>query len=153
MIDMEIERMIVEKMLSGGQTLAVAESCTGGWISKLLTDIPGVSVCFLGGIVSYTDAVKNQLLGVSEDVLNQFSAVSEETARQMAIGVREKLGSTFSLATTGYAGPEGDPVGLVYIAVCNKEMCDVRKFIFSGDRTQIRSQACDAALHMLYEIL
>lgn len=116
-------RKITERAMTvlseGGKTLATAESCTGGLIGKLITDLPGVSAVYLGGAVSYANSAKRTLLGVSPDTLRRVGAVSEETAREMAAGIRERLGADVGISTTGIAGPGGGtpdkPVGLVYV--------------------------------------
>ena len=142
------------KMLRAqGATLAIAESCTGGLLCKLFTDLPGCSDVFLGGVVSYANEVKAGVLGVSEDCLLLHGAVSEETARCMAKGVRLALGSAVGIATTGIAGPGGGsekkPVGLVFIAVADGQRCVVERNIFAGTREDVRESAAKRA----YEIL
>ena len=134
-------------------TLSTAESCTGGWLGKLLTDIPGSSAHYLGGVISYTNQVKRELLGVSAEALDTCGAVSDAVARQMAEGVRQRIGADFGVGITGLAGPNGDgsdnPVGLVYIAVSAAEKTLCNRYVFDGDRETVRRSACDAALKML----
>ena len=139
------------------RTLAVAESCTGGSIAAALTSVPGSSKSFTGGIVSYDNSVKSDLLGVDPDELARSGAVSEETARQMATGVREKLETSIGLAITGIAGPSGGthekPVGLVWLAISEPSGLRTRRLQLSGDREGIQSRATTAALGFLWETL
>ena len=134
-------------------TLATAESCTGGLIGHRLTDISGSSDYFVGGVVAYSNQVKEKLLGVSADTLTQYGAVSELTALEMARGVRRLLDSDIAVAVTGIAGPGGGspekPVGLVYIALSagDQEVC--RRFVFDHDRAGNKSASAAAALKLL----
>ncbi len=138
-----------------GKTLATAESCTGGGIGAALTAIPGSSAVYKGGVISYTNQVKNQLLGVSMELLEKHGAVSAPVAESMASGVRNALGSDVAVSVTGLAGPGGDefgnPVGTVYIGYADAERCVAKHFLFPGDRDQVRSQAGEAALQMILE--
>ncbi|MBX2811532.1 MAG: competence/damage-inducible protein A [Myxococcales bacterium] len=126
--DQTLPGLIVPMLSKQGQTVGVAESCTGGWVAKMLTDISGSSAVFLGGVVAYADEVKQQLLGVSQTLLAERGAVSEEVARQMAEGVRVRLSTTWGLSTTGIAGPKGGtddkPVGTVWIAIAGPSGTD-----------------------------
>lgn len=137
-----------------GATLAVAESCTGGLIGHLLTEVPGASRSFVCDTVVYANAAKTALLGVPERTLNRFGAVSAQTARAMACGVRERGAASFGLATTGIAGPDGGtaakPVGTVYIAVATSEGCFVRRHGL-GDigRSAFKRAVADLALAAL----
>lgn len=144
---------IVEKLNRANMTIAVAESCTGGMIASTLVDVPGVSSCFQEGYVTYSNQAKEKNLGVSHDTLAMYGAVSQETAAEMSSGVRKKADATFGLATTGIAGPDGGtedkPVGLVYISCAGPNKTCTEKHIFSGDRTQVRKQATEAAFHLL----
>jgi len=134
-------RILREKKL----TLATAESCTGGLVGNLITDVPGSSDYYLGGVVAYHNDVKMKLLGVSEATLRKFGAVSELTARQMAEGVRKLIGADVGLSTTGIAGPTGGtpekPVGLVYMAVAMEGKTRVIKRIFRGNRLEVKKQS------------
>jgi len=137
-------------------TIATAESCSGGLIAHTLTNISGSSVYFDRGIVSYSNKAKIDLLGIKEDILEEFGAVSEQVAEAMAEGVRIKSNVDIGIATTGIAGPTGGtpekPVGLVYIAVSLADKAIVRKYQFSGDRLQNKESTCNAALQMLLDI-
>ena len=116
-----LEQVVVQQMTARGLTLATAESCTGGLMGKRITDVPGASACYLGGVVAYQNAVKENLLGVRHETLITKGAVSEETACQMAQGVRKALGADIGISTTGVAGPGGGtpekPVGLIYVGI------------------------------------
>jgi nicotinamide-nucleotide amidase len=140
-----------------GWTLATAESCTGGLIAAQLTEVPGSSAAFRGGVVAYSNALKESLLGVPAGVLARSGAVSEETARAMAAGARERLGSDASLAVTGIAGPSGGtkakPVGLVYIAASVPGRTEVVRRVFPGDRGQVRRRTATHALGLLRRLL
>ncbi len=120
-----LEQVVVQEMTARGLTLATAESCTGGLMGKRITDVPGASACYLGGVVSYQNEVKENLLGVSHETLLSKGAVSEETACQMAEGVRKALGADIGISTTGVAGPGGGtaekPVGLIYVGISTKD--------------------------------
>jgi len=136
-----------------GHTLVTAESCTGGGIGAALTDVPGSSAVYKGGIISYTNQVKVAQLGVDADALERHGAVSEEIARQMALGARERLHADYAVSVTGLAGPDGDvygnPVGTVFIGFASDCKCIVRKYHFSGDRKEIRNQSICAALELI----
>ena len=138
-----------------GKTLATAESLTGGGIGEAITAVPGASAVYLGGVISYTNGVKNGLLGVPETVLEQFGAVSEQTARAMAIGVRGLLRADVSVSVTGLAGPGGDeygnPVGTVFIGYADTHTALVRHCRFSGTREKIREQTIETALRLVLE--
>ena len=149
---MDKERLIA-LLRDKNATLAVAESCTGGLIAKTLTDVPGASAVFLGGVVSYTNEVKMRVLGVSADTIDSFGVVSAEVACEMADGVRSLLKSDFSLSVTGYAGPGGDQVGLVFIGISYGDTVRSEKCIFEGSRDDIRRSACEHALRMLIEVV
>jgi PncC family amidohydrolase len=139
-----------------GMTLATAESCTGGWLGKLLTDVPGSSAHYLGGVISYDNSVKELLLGVPHEILLTVGAVSEETAVAMAKGVRNLLHADLAVAVTGIAGPNADgtnkPVGLVYVAVVSESQTVVSENHFSGDREAVRGQAAVEALKLILEL-
>lgn len=140
-----------------GLWLGVAESCTGGLLSSWITDIPGSSGYFKGGIVSYTEYVKKEILGVSSDTLKRYSAESGQTACEMAEGVRRRLDADIGLSITGIAGPAGGtaekPVGTVFIGWAFNGKVDVKEYRFSGTRTQVKEDASMAALELLEAIL
>lgn len=140
-----------------GWRLAIAESCTGGLLAKFVTDIPGASACFAGGIVTYANAWKETLLGVNPATLAQHGAVSEPCVREMVTGLRRRFGVEAAIATTGIAGPAGGtpekPIGLVYFAAAVNDRIEVRQIEFPGDREQIRHRAAVAALCLLRQCL
>lgn len=142
-------------LISKGKTVSLAESITGGLIAKTFTDIPGSSKWFLSGIVSYNDEVKNRFLGVDRKVLKEHSAVSKECAEQMAIGAIRLFESSYSVAVTGYAGPEGEKVGEVYIATASNNDINVKQFNYGSTpgRAEIREKVLFDALLMLYDFL
>ena len=148
---------IIEKLTRHGKTVAVAESCTGGMICSMLVEQDGASACFAEGYVTYSNEAKEKNLGVSHEVLEACGAVSEQTARQMAEGVRRRGEADYGVATTGIAGPDGGtaekPVGLVYIACAHAAGTQVERHVFSGDRTRVRTQAAERALALLEECM
>lgn len=132
--------------------LAVVESCTGGLVAAAITEIAGASAVFEGGFITYSNELKIKLLGVSADLIAEFSAVSEQVAAAMAKGTLEKTGADVAIAVTGIAGPSGGteakPVGLVYIAIAANGVITVGKKLFSGNRSEIREQAVASALEL-----
>ncbi len=151
--DETLEEKVAELLFRTGQTVSVAESCTGGLVSHKLTNVPGSSRYFDRAVVSYSNRAKIENLGVSPATLEQFGAVSEETAREMAEGVRKLAGTDWGLSTTGIAGPGGGtpekPVGLVYIGLAGTTGTTVRRFIFTTDRLANKERATYAALELL----
>ena len=147
--------MLAELLTSKNFTVATAESCTGGLLASTLTDVDGSSAYVKGGIVAYSNAIKNSVLHVDAKTLQTFGAVSSQTAREMAANVREIFSASIGISTTGVAGSsvEGKPVGTVFVAVDAENFSDVREFHFSGTRTEIKAQAVDAALKLLAEHL
>ena len=133
-----------------GRTLVTAESCTGGGIGAALTAVPGSSEVYKGDIISYTNWVKENVLGVNTDLLERYGAVSAPVAEQMALGARKVLQADIAVSVTGLAGPGGDeygnPVGTVFIGYCDSTTTKVFPFCFGGDREAVRNQAIDAAL-------
>ena len=148
---------LAERLARRGETLAVAESCTGGMLGARLTDGEGASRFFLAGLTTYSNQAKTALLGVPAATLNRHGAVSEEVAREMARGARQRTGATASLAITGVAGPGGGtdekPVGTVWIAATLGSAEEARRFEFPGNRAAIREAAVREALAMLESLL
>src|SRR5688500_15621177 len=145
-------RQLVEVLTARGETLAVAESLTGGQLAAQFTSVPGASACFLGGIVSYATAVKVSLLGVSESLIATHGVVSAECAAGMASGARTLLGATYALATTGVAGPdrqEGKPAGHVWIACAGPEAVETKLLSLDGDRAAVQAASCRGAMSVL----
>ncbi len=138
-------------------SLSVAESCTGGLISEKITNTPGSSNYFLGGVVSYANSIKTSLLGVAADTITRQGAVSRVVAELMAKGIRNVSGSDIGLSVTGIAGPGGGtadkPVGTVYIGIATPKECWVNRFAFSGSRKQIRLQTAYSGLDLVRKYL
>lgn len=152
-----VEKSVGRMLRDRGLTLAVAESCTGGLICHRLTQVPGCSGYFLGGAIAYSNAVKIALLGVAAKTLARDGAVSRRTAREMARGARRAFEADAAVAVTGIAGPGGGskakPVGLVYLAVAHGGGVIVRRRLFNGSRSAIKSRAAEAALGLVRECL
>ena len=147
---------VLESLARRGETLATAESLTGGMLSALLTGVPGASRSFVGGVVSYATRVKVSALGVPEDVVEEHGVVSRECATAMAQGARSRLDATWAMATTGVAGPdaqEGRAVGTVWIAVAGPDVVETRGLALEGDRGEIRRGSCHAVLTLLGELI
>jgi nicotinamide-nucleotide amidase len=147
-----LARQILARLQAGGRTVAVAESLTGGLVAAALTDIPGASASFRGGVVTYATELKASLLGVDRDMLAEHGAVYAPVAAAMAEGVRARLRATYGVATTGVAGPEpadGQPVGTAHIAVSAADDTVVRTIGLSGDRDEIRRLTVEHALGLL----
>jgi nicotinamide-nucleotide amidase len=144
-----VGRLLKERELS----IALAESCTGGNIANLLTNISGSSAYFERGVVSYSNGSKVEMLQVNEDIMQEFGAVSPEVAKQMSKGIRSISGTDLGLSVTGILGPTGatpeKPVGLVYISLCDINSCIVKKFLFGEDRLLNKQRASQAALEMI----
>lgn len=152
-----LEFQIAQILRERGLTLACAESCTGGLLMHRLTNVPGSSNFFLGGVVAYNNTIKHSILGVQENSLLVFGAVSEQVAGAMARGVRGMIGSNLALGVTGIAGPDGGtaekPVGLTFIGLCTADMTIVKRFVWDGDRQANKDASAEAALKMLYDYL
>ncbi|MFB3891317.1 MAG: competence/damage-inducible protein A [Phycisphaerae bacterium] len=151
--DMTMAQVVGELLRKRRQTLATAESCTGGLVGKLITDVSGSSDYYLGGVVSYSNRIKAGLLGVEEALLERHGAVSEPVARAMAEGCRKRLGSDWALAITGVAGPTGGtaekPVGLVHIALAGPHGTEAIRSVFPGTREIVRLRSALMALNLL----
>ncbi len=145
---LEAELMVRSSML------ATAESLTGGRLGDVLSAAPGASDTYLGGVVSYSTEVKQKVLGVSKETVDEHGVVSAPCAEEMATGVRELLGADFAVSTTGVAGPatqEGKPVGLVFIGVAGPSGVTSRRFDFDGERAEIREKTVKAAIDLVLE--
>jgi nicotinamide-nucleotide amidase len=157
MADERLEEAVGRLLRERGLTLAVAESCSGGLICHRITNVPGSSDYFLGGVVTYSNRAKMDLLRVTSETLAGHGAVSAETARAMAAGARELFRASVGLAVTGIAGPSGGtpakPVGTVFIALAQAAGVGARQFLFSGSREEIKAATAEAALAWLHQEL
>ncbi len=144
---------VISLLTEQGKSLVTAESCTGGLLGALLTEVPGASKVYLGGIISYAYELKEQCLGVDRDLLEEKGAICPEVAAQMAQGARERLGADYALSVTGNAGPGADPmnpnVGEIYLACACKDGMVQKKLVLSGDRRDNRKRACRESLQLL----
>jgi len=142
-----------ERCLALAVRIATVESCTGGLIGHVLTEIPGSSAYYLGGFVTYSDASKRAMVGVPAEVLSAHGAVSAQTAVAMASGGRDRTGADVGVAVTGIAGPDGGtaakPVGLTYVAVADASGSDVQRFVWSASRTENKRASAEAALELV----
>lgn len=152
-LENDVGKILREKNL----TIACAESCTGGLLTSRLTDVAGSSAYVQGSIVSYSNAVKNSVLKVKAETLQEFGAVSEQTARQMSENVRKLFNTDIGVGVTGIAGPDGGsaekPVGTVYISVSNADKTEVKRFNFTGTRAEIKNQSANAAMSMIKKLI
>ncbi len=152
-----LEVIIGQLLLHQHLTLATAESCTGGLIGHRLTEVPGSSEYFLGGIIAYSNEIKEHVLGVSHATLETYGAVSAETAIEMARGARRVLGADIAVSVTGIAGPGGGtaakPIGLTYLALVTANAERVEKFVWNRDRTGNKWESSEAALRMIQDYL
>lgn len=150
-------KSLINRLKKQNKRIAVAESCTGGLVAKRITDIAGASSVFGCGVVSYTNEMKIKLLGVKPETLAEFGAVSENTACEMANGVRALSNADIAVSVTGLAGPDGDgsgkPIGTVCIGIATAEKCYSTTFVFAGKRSEIRRMAAKMALNMAYDEL
>lgn len=148
---------LANELVRRGLTLATAESCTGGGLSRLLTTIPGASAFFIGGIIAYQNNVKKDFLGVPEQTLAYHGAVSSSTAIAMAEGCRDRFNTDIAVSITGIAGPGGGsakkPVGLVFLAVAVDQHTRVAEHNFPGNREQVREAAISAAMDLILEAI
>lgn len=152
----ELAIVLGKKLLEQHKTLAFAESCTGGLASSLVTDVAGSSEYLVGSAVTYTNEAKHKLLEVQESTLTNYGAVSEQTACEMAQGVRKLFGSDFGVGITGNAGPggsEGKPVGLVYIAVATGREVYCKEYLFTADRIENKLRIALTAISMVIDKL
>ena len=152
-MDLRLEELAGELLARRGSTVAVAESCTGGLLGDMLTDVPGSSTYFLGGVIAYHDDLKIGLLGVPPAVITEHGAVSEECALLMARGIRSATGADFGISITGIAGPTGGtpakPVGTVFVGLAGRDVERVEHFKWDGDRRENKRRSAQAALQML----
>lgn len=144
-----LEQVIGHLLSARKESLSVAESATGGMLGERITSVPGSSEYFRGGFLTYTNEMKTRLLGVSSDLIHQHTAVSDPVARAMAEGARRQTGSDYALAISGYAGPDGTQVGLIFIGIATPDGSEARRFQFPGDRNRVRSLASNYALDLL----
>jgi len=151
--EQSLVQVVGEKLTQQKKTLAVAESCTGGLLAKMLTDTPGATSYFRCGWITYSNEAKIRELSVSAGLIAEYGAVSEQVAESMASGARKKAGTDFAIGITGIAGPTGGteqkPVGLVYISVDSERENQTTRYIFSNDRRAIRRRAAQTALNLL----
>ncbi len=150
---------IGQRLIKKNISLSVAESCTGGWLSKILTDISGISAIYKGGVCSYANETKINILGVKQETLKQFGAVSEQVAAQMAQGVKNALNTDIGIGITGIAGPRSDntqkPVGLIYVAICHNGTVTVKELrnnFTVNIRESNRLSAIETAINLLGDI-
>ena len=152
-----IEFIVAELLCKENLTISTTESCTGGMVAAKLISYPGISKVYLEGAITYSNEAKVKRLGVKQETLDKYGAVSEQTAREMVEGIRSVSGSKVAIATTGIAGPDGGtkekPVGLVYIGICIEGKTLIEKCMFNGNRDEIRIAATNYSLKMLYDEL
>ena len=146
---------IISRLIENNMTIATAESCTGGSLGKIITSVSGVSAIYGYGFITYANEAKENVLGVSHETLERFGAVSPECACEMAEGARKAAKSDIAVSTTGIAGPGGGtpekPVGLVYIAIADKNGSEYRRLNLSGDRDEIRTKTCNEVFRLIGE--
>lgn len=153
----ELAAMVGQRLKAAGARLVTAESCTGGWVAQAVTSVPGSSEWFERGFITYSNAAKEEMLGVKRATLERHGAVSEETAREMALGALQQSGGTIAVAVTGVAGPTGGtaakPVGLVCFAWATPGETSIESRHFAGDRESVRRQSVEHALQGVLELL
>ena len=146
-------KQLVETGIARGMTVSTAESCTAGMVASLIADIPGASEVLRGGAVTYCDDIKHQVLGVSIETLDRFTAVSMQTAQEMAQGSRQLFSSTVAVSLTGYAGPGGgtsaDPAGTVYIGIDSARGTRSHRYVFQDTRNVVREQSALEAIKLV----
>lgn len=151
----EIAEEVLDLLKVKQKTLSIAESCTGGLLSSSITDIPGASKVYLGGVVVYATEMKKKILGLNEDVF-KYGVISEEMAKEMAKAIKSLTGSDYSIATTGNLGPdtmEGKPKGLIYVAVATSSAVYVKELNLKGDRLYNKIEASREALKLLIKLI
>ena len=157
LVDIKLLNKVSDELKKHQVTVATAESCTGGLLAHTLTNVSGSSEYFDRGVISYSNKAKQEILGVPEEVLKKYGAVSKQVAELMAQAIRQRASVDYGLATTGIAGPTGGtkdkPVGLVFIAIATKDSIVVKRFLFSGDRLTNKENTCTATLELLLELL
>jgi nicotinamide-nucleotide amidase len=155
--DEQLQNVVGRLLLNLNVTLSTAESCTGGMLGEWLTQLPGISSVYMGGVVSYANEAKKDLLGVSQEILDQYGAVSEECAAAMALGCQKRFHTDLAVSITGIAGPDGGtpekPVGLVYVGLAHADGVKVRSFQWGADRESNRIRATKMALNMVRRYL
>lgn len=157
MRDERILKNVSDQLRKNNLTVATAESCTGGLLAHLLTNISGSSEYFERGVITYSNKSKMELLGVPQETIKEYGAVSKQTAKAMAIGIKEQANVDIGISTTGIAGPTGGtkekPVGLVYIGIATSRKTEVKRFLFSKDRLQNKEKTCYKTLEFLLETI
>ena len=152
-----ISEQLGQVLITQKVTIATAESCTGGLLGHLLTSVSGSSTYYLGGVIAYSNAVKESMLGVRHETLVAYGAVSEQTAKEMAAGTRERIGSDIGISTTGIAGPTGGtpekPVGLIYIGISTAEKTVAFECHFKGSREEIKEETARTLLKKVLDAL
>ena len=148
---------IISKLVEKNINISTAESCTGGSLGKIITSVAGVSAIYGYGFITYANEAKEKILGVKHETLESYGAVSYQTALEMAIGARKVSGSDIAVSVTGIAGPGGGtlekPVGLVYIAIADKDGAEYRKLNLDGNRDEVRQKTCDCVFQLIKEKL
>ncbi len=154
---MKLEKVIGDRLREKGWTVSIAESCTGGLVCDRMTDVPGSSNYFEGGMVNYSNESKAKHLGIPLDYIRNYGAVSPQVAKKMAEGVRKTFNTTFGLSTTGVAGPTGGtkraPIGRVFIGIASGKRTWVKKLDLKGSRIEIKREAAEKALRFFYKML
>ncbi|KPK73113.1 hypothetical protein AMJ87_02660 [candidate division WOR_3 bacterium SM23_60] len=157
MIQKAVRAALARQLIRKKLTISVCESCTGGMLSSMITDRPGSSKYFVGGVIAYSNEVKRNVVGVKPATLRKHGSVSAEVVVEMARGVRRKLVADIGIAITGIAGPTGGskkkPVGLVYLGVASRHRVSVKRLLLKGSRDTIRKRACLEALYMVTSCL
>lgn len=157
MEELSLEEQVVKLLQEKKIKISTTESCTGGFLAGTIVNVSGASEVFDEGYITYSNEAKHKILGVKEETLDKYGAVSEETAKEMALGCAKASNAHIAIGITGIAGPTGGtkekPVGLVYMGCYYQETVKVKKFIFSGDRSQVRSQSVEEALKFILERL